>query len=193
MNNLETVAGKWNSLESPIKGLSSNQLILLADFSCSTVLPFYEKYGSSLNGLELSLVRRFLLACWQYPFRGHADNFHLFRAQLQSESELLQDKHSATEAQEACFACMVLSEMILDGASTAQCMRVFRFVSGIIDLRVQERLNLPAGRNVEEAILADHEMQDEFDRHQSAIQKVIEMPVSETLVRTLQGLARFTP
>jgi len=186
------VETEWQQFERPLRRLDQKKQFAFATFSCSRAVKYYTQYCANDNCADPGLADEVLQSAWRFLESSKAEGQpEQLRKRLAKVSDGLADSETSLgiAAQEACFACMVLLEMLSGDLSTAHAMRVCGFVRDITDMLVQEQPDFGhVEEELETSILEHALMATELRLHQRALE-IVSSRDGEDMVILLKQLA----
>jgi uncharacterized protein YjaG (DUF416 family) len=191
-----TVESRWQEFRPRIESLSAEKQDILAIFSCARSARYYRKFCEWNPCHDPTVVPEILDSAWTSITVGRSDFKRLIpqlNERLKKTAIKLQefDATLATAAQEACFACQVLLEILSGKRGAAQTMRVLNFTRDITDMIVQDQNGVAAeAKMLEDAILHNQTMVRELEYHDSALSILTKEPLGPNTVELLKKLAQ---
>jgi uncharacterized protein YjaG (DUF416 family) len=187
-----SVKETWDRLLQPVESLNAQKQFTFATFSCARAAGYYNQYCEREACRDPNLLEEVLSAAWAGT-RGivFQTGRERFKERLDAASTELEESGSveAIAAQEACFAAMVVLEILTSPVSPEQTLRVAHFTRDIVDMIVQERTNFDSSKDVESAVLGHPVMQQELQLHARALELLRSADLSDSVVSALAELS----
>jgi hypothetical protein len=166
------VAEVWERYLIEIRGLNLSSQVGAAVFSTARCARFYREY-CLLDCTDPRVLEEVVEVGWSaLSTSPQQSQLESLRTRLESAADECESRDSpvSAAAQEACFAGLVLIEILMGSVSPEQTMRVFAFTRDIVDMMVQESREFEeATDEIEASILSAPMMRDELDRHGKAL------------------------
>ena len=188
-----TVEAKWREFEQAVQDLTPAKRTAFATFVASRAARYYLEYCGNRGCPDPKLTSDLLEMAWRVAeVGGTKGDPTAFRNRLEAVAEQLDSSadSSGAAAQEACFACIVLCEILAGENDAKQTMRVVSFLRDITDMIVQDRAALDANTDQLEADILCHSlMTDELAKVSRALDAASAYPPGGELVAQLRGLS----
>lgn len=160
-----TVEQRWKAIEGDTVGLSAPQLSVLAAASAQRCAKRFADLCARRTCEDPSLCDEVVESAWNLiTSHNVSPALNSFRTRLEKQAVALEadaDPMAAAGA-EACYACMVLIEIVQQESTRDQVNRIVRLVRDITDLEVQESGDFQDSNNLEQSILEHPIMKNEL-------------------------------
>jgi hypothetical protein len=183
-----TVKGTWDHILLRLELLDAERLVVLATFSASRSARFCSRYWKEKELSRPDALMNLLSSAWE----AISDNRYILDLRdvgtaLRLQAEMLdQDDLLATAAQEACFAGLVMVEILSGIGGPSQTMRVISFTRDIVDMLAQEDLKVD-GAQLEQAVLTHPLMVEELSKHRAVIDLLEKSSLEPSVVRKVRA------
>ena len=188
-----SVQKRWEEFRFRIEQLPEKAQTALAVFGCQRAGRFYFKFCQDNGCRDSTIVAEVIELGWR-ALLGNFTRVNIeLRGRLETAARELEGGDAlSTAAQEACFPCMVLLEILGGETGAKQVIRIINFLRDIIDMLAQEDRSFNKDTNdLDREVLQSPLMIDELEHLHSALDLLNEnREFSHAQISDLMALAK---